>query len=200
MIISRFFLGVLCMMGCIILEPMMSMALSTKLPCRLRNSNSCKNPKYFKKDLKDKCAGPKTNCRQKFCQYTCFGSTIPEKESDTYRLCQLHCDPTEMTSLSRPDRLTFQERFEDKTVRRKHELKSYIDTLLSRLPWCEGECDYDESNPTSCQNKHAKADDHWAVCAQNCHFIKDIKEHAEQCAMNAGSTERPIPKPRTRPQ
>jgi hypothetical protein len=176
----------------------------SRLPCAVRNSNYCKNPKYFKQDKKDGCAGPRTNCRQKFCRANCFSPSSPLKSDDPqsiYKLCQTNCDPQEMTSLSRQERALFQERFEDKTVKRKHELNQYIDSLLSRLPWCEGECDYDETNPGSCSSKHAKLEDHWAVCAKNCHFLKDIKEHADYCVNQQQmqiKPDRPKPAPRGR--
>lgn len=115
-----------------------------------------------------------------------------------------------MTTLSRSERLLFQERFEDKTILRKREVNQFIDSLLSRLPWCEGECDYDENEPESCASKKAKADDHWSVCAQNCYFVKDIKEHAEMCvqkssasASNPGgdrSNRKPKPTPPPKPK
>ncbi|MFN7662179.1 MAG: hypothetical protein ACK5PQ_00405 [Alphaproteobacteria bacterium] len=167
-----------------------------KLPCSMRNSNYCKDPKYFKKDLKDGCASIRGNCRKKFCNANCFDSTnIPEKEGEVYRLCQLHCDPQEITHLSRKERILFQTRFEDKKTKRKHEVMRYVDNLLSRLPWCEGECDYDETSPNSCKTNRVKSADHWSVCAQNCYFIKDIKDHAEKCAQKRqGPPVKPRPK------
>ncbi|HCI49078.1 MAG: hypothetical protein A2977_00580 [Alphaproteobacteria bacterium RIFCSPLOWO2_01_FULL_45_8] len=207
MIVSRFFLSLMFILGWIALAPSCSFAASSKVPCRLRNSNYCKNPDIFLRDKKDGCAKPDGNCRRKFCQANCLGATIPEKGSDLYRLCQINCDSgginfdTEKDSgFSRGERKTFDERFNDRTLRRKREITAAIAKLLSMKIWCEDQCDYDENAPESCQFKGPASDTRWPSCAQQCWFIKDIKEHAEQCAAQSMATPmRPEPAPRRRP-
>src|SRR3989344_3276604 len=157
MIVSRFFLSLMFILGWIALAPSCSFAASSKVPCRLRNSNYCKNPDIFLRDEKD-------------------------------------------GGFSRGERKTFDERFNDRTLRRKREITAAIAKLLSMKIWCEDQCDYDENAPESCQFKGPASDTRWPSCAQQCWFIKDIKEHAEQCAAQSMATPmRPEPAPRRRP-
>jgi len=168
------------------------------LPCKLRSSNYCKKDKWFRKDKKDGCAGVKTKCRRKFCKHNCFGSIVAKKGTGIYRLCQSNCDPQEMGNATREERLTFKKRFEDKSVKRKRDVGEFISKILSKKIWCEDQCDFDETNPRSCNSKKVKSDDHWKVCAENCYFIPDIKEHAEMCMKKPAIKPKPKLKPKKR--
>ena len=193
-----FFRFLLCaLIGCVFLESSDSIA-GSKLPCRLRNSSYCKNPKYFERDKRDGCANPRSNCREKFCNYNCFGATAPEKSIKTgsiHSLCQANCSAEEFVNISRPNRLLFQERFLDRALKRRGEADDYARKVRTNLlAYCNEQCNYEEENP-SCVTKLIKKENSsaWNDCAQKCHFIKDIKDHAEHCSQKK---QRPIPKPR----
>lgn len=174
------------------------------LPCRMRNSNYCKYVEYFKKDLKDGCASITGNCRKKFCQYNCFSTQSPGKDTQIYNLCKKNCDPyphkvisiisQEGVPLTDQQKALFKERFEDSQFQNSKEVEAYLQSLFSQInsdiPWCEGECKYNENQPKSCQTNHKNPKKLWKACAQRCHFLTGIKTHAEHCA------NKPEPKPR----
>lgn len=196
----------------------------SKLPCRLRNSNYCKDPKYFERDKRDGCGGPKTNCRQKFCAANCFGPEAPEKNAkpgSIYSLCQANCDP-EFINVSPQDKRLFISRFFDLTVQRRRETGDYVRSIQGPLlDKCRNRCDYEcqatevvvgqdrqarlvcADSISSCKTKEIPNGDAatWADCAKDCFFLSDIKEHADYC-VTKGREERQDkrPKPAPRPK
>ena len=152
--------------------------LRSSLFCKVRNSTACKNLNTFMQDIRDNCADPKSNCRNKFCTHNCYGTKAP-KDRATRSACYTYCDPQDF-SVTLRERQIFKRRFEDKHSRRRKEVTDFIARVLSNQIWCESECDFEEDAP-SCQYKKGKAKKHWEACASVCYFIKDIKAHADMC-------------------
>ncbi|UNM05745.1 MAG: hypothetical protein H6925_04385 [Holosporaceae bacterium] len=142
----------------------------------------------FRLDLKDGCAGMKSQCRHVFCKSNCFNEEAPT-DTKIIQNCRAHGSPLDLPNISFKEKNLYRDRFEDKQSRRKREVSNFIATVLSNQIWCESECDYDEKSP-SCRVK-GKVNHHWKTCASKCFFIKDIKEHAEGCSQKLSLAPKP---------
>ncbi len=157
--------------------------------CNL-NKSACEDPQTFKKLLDSKCVKIISACRVSFCKTNCLGPK-PPIDDPLQKMCRKECNPllkyvgpvldaslgenpTEVTQ----NRKRYYERFSNRDITREKDIlttRSYQD---SQLPWCEGNCDYDQNNP-SCER--GPKSETWETCKQRCSFIPDMKAHIEGC-------------------